>query len=219
MKSTTQNQEAASTITQHMEKMFPDTSYRNAVMDWMAFSVQNPDKKIRWALLIQGVEGCGKTFFFQLLKAILGPEKAVLLGQLDVKNKWNSWAESHKVVGIEEVVVPGADSYQILNNIKTIITNDEITIDVKGKPNKVVKNLANVITFSCFLRSIPLVQGDRRYLAIKSSMQSKQDVLALGSGYFDNLFGILHHQPDIVAQIFKEHVISSNFNPDKAPSF
>ena len=43
----------------HLCGLIKEPEYRRTVMDIIAYLVQRPGEKIMWALLIQGVEGCG----------------------------------------------------------------------------------------------------------------------------------------------------------------
>ena len=57
----------------HFEHLIANERDRRLFLDYITYIVQNPGQRVNWAVLLQGTEGDGKSFFARILKAILGP--------------------------------------------------------------------------------------------------------------------------------------------------
>lgn len=205
---------AAEIFEEHLRNLILEPEYRRVVMDWLAYVVQYPGRKIRWAILFQGGEGCGKTFFFEAMKAVLGNDHAKLVNKSSVSSQWNEWAVGAQVVAIEEIRVVGANRYDVMNSLKELITNDMVPINQRAKDTRTVRNVTNYILFSNHHDALALAQGDRRYCVLKSRLQLKEDIKALGTDYFQRLFDMLAENAGGLRYVLENHQISEDFNPN-----
>ena len=205
---------AAAIFEEHLRQLITEPEYRRIVMDWMAYVVQYPGRKIRWAILFQGGEGCGKTFFFEAMKAVLGADHAKLVNKSSVSSQWNEWAVGSQIVAIEEIRVVGANRYDVMNSLKELITNDMVPINQRAKDTRTVRNVTNYILFSNHHDALALAQGDRRYCIIKSKLQLREDIKALGTEYFTRLFDMLVENAGGLRYVLENHQISADFNPN-----
>lgn len=206
----------------HLENLIAEKSYRRTLLDWMAYQVQNPGRKIRWAPLLQGVQGCGKTFLAEALQAVLGVTNVKMVEASAVGQQWNEWAANCQLVALEEVRIVGHNRYEVLNKLKPLITNDRISISQRFQDQRTVPNITNYIFFTNFHDSIPIDDNDRRHFVIKSRLQTEEQVLEMeGSeegGYFSHIFGMLEDFPGGLRAYLLDHKISKTFNPDgRAP--
>jgi hypothetical protein len=88
----------------HLEYLFPEETYRNHLLDWMGWLVQNLDKKPKHALIIQGeVNGTGKSFIGKVLARILHEANVSIVPQNGLSGRFNSWALQCKLILIEEL--------------------------------------------------------------------------------------------------------------------
>lgn len=198
----------------HLEKLIAEPEYRQVVYDWLAFCVQHPGEKIRWSPLVQGAEGCGKTYLSTVLSAVLGQEHVAIIDGKDLFRGWNEWATGHQVVAVEEVRVVGHSRHEIMNALKPLITNDRISIAERFRNNRTVKNITNYIFFTNFKDSLALDHGSRRYFVLQSPLQSKPQIAALGHDYFTTLYGLLQNHPGGFRHFLSEHEISDEFDPN-----
>lgn len=205
---------AAIIFNSHLNHLIREPEYREVIRSFMAYVVQHPGKKIRWAVLLQGVEGCGKTFLVEAMAAVLGRRHTRIVGPDAIYSQYNDWAYGAQVVGIEEIRVAGHNRHEVMNALKPLITNDQISVNQKYRDMANRENLANYLLFTNFHDSLVLTRGDRRYFVLKSPLQTKEQVLALGGDYFRTLFGMLTTHAAGLRYWFEHYPISPTFDPD-----
>lgn len=211
-------EEARKVIDRHMELLIADPNHRRILFDWLAYNVQFPGQKIRWAPLFQGGEGCGKTFFFELMLAVLGHGHAKLVNKASISGSWNEWATGAQVIAIEEIRVVGENKYEIMNKLKELITNNNVPINQRNNDTRTVENTTNYIAFTNFHDALALAHNDRRYFVLKAILQEEEEIRAVGEQYFDDLFALLEERAGALRWIFENHTMSGDFNPNgRAP--
>jgi len=206
--------EAGALLHQHLTNLIAEPAYRRILMDFLAFMVQCPGRKMRWAVMIQGAEGCGKTFLAELMKAVLGRVHVKTIDGAAIKGNWNEWAFGHQLVVLEEVRVAGTNRHEVMNALKPLITNDDISMNQRFRDNRDVENISNYILFSNAHDALALTANDRRYFVLKSPLQTKAQVQALGKKYFLNLFAMIRDYPGAMRSYLAEWEISPDFQPD-----
>lgn len=198
----------------HLCNLVAEPEYRQTLVDFMAFMVQFPGRKIRWAVLIQSVDGAGKTYLANVMSAVLGQEHVKIIDGAAIRSGFNEWSFGHQMVVLEEVRVRGSNKHEIMNALKPLITNDTISVNEKFRSQRVVDNISNYMAFSNHHDALALAPGDRRWFVIKSPLQEKSQVLALGEDYFPTLFESLKKHPGAMRAYLSEWVISDNFRAD-----
>lgn len=212
---------AGKMLDRHLENLIAEPEYRTLVKSWMAFIVQNPGIKIRWAPLIQSAQGAGKSILLHILGAAIGAVNVKLVNPGAMKSDFNDWSHGAQVIGIEEVRVRGKDRPEIMNKLKDILTNDRIALNRKNRDVETVDNVANFIAFTNYRDAAHLDEDDRRYFVIHSKVQSKAEVMRLaesklnGVPYFDMLAKLLK-SGGAVRHHLLNYEISSSFDPNGA---
>jgi len=202
----------------HLSKLIKEPEYRQVLTDYIAYMVQFPGRKIRWAILIQGAEGCGKSYLSKILSTVLGEPNVKMINNDILRSTWTDWATGSQVVILSEIRVSGQNRHDIMNRLKEAITDDRIPINQKGKDSRTVVNVTNYIGFTNFPDALAVGEGSRRWFVIKSPLQTPEQVKALGEDYFDELFQDLLQNPGGYRAFFETWNISSDFSPDgRAP--
>lgn len=209
---------AEDTWLHHLSNLIKEPEYRRVLTDYIAYMVQFPGRKIRWAILIQGAEGCGKSYLAKILSVVLGEPNVRMINNDILRSTWTDWATGSQVVILSEIRVAGQNRHDIMNRLKEAITDDRIPINQKGKDSRTVLNVTNYIGFTNFPDALAVGEGSRRWFVIKSPLQTPEQVKALGEDYFDILFQDLAQNPGGYRAFFEQWEISSDFAPDgRAP--
>ena len=191
---------------------------RSIVLDFMAFVYQNPGKRVQWALLLKGIEGNGKTYFFRVMERLMGRQTSVV-STTAIASDFTGWAEGSVLACVEEIYIQGLNKYAILNKLKPMITNDQIPVVSKNKNERTVPNFTSYMMMTNHADAIPVGDGDRRYCVIFTRQTRKEDLFnELGgkegvAAYFNNLFGDLERRPDALARFLTDYKVSADFSP------
>ena len=187
------------------------------LIDWMAHNVQQPGVKVRWAPLIKGVQGDGKSLMGTLLACVMGRVNVNTVGPKVLGTDFTGWAQGSAVVVLEEIKLSGHNRYDILNSLKPYLTNDYIEIHQKGKDGHTSINTTNYMAFTNFPDALPLDETDRRWWILFSpfySLAQMSTVVGDLGKYFDTLHDTIYKHPGELRKWLLDHPISSGFKPN-----
>jgi len=188
-------------FTAHAELILPDETERNIMLDWMAYNVQQPGKKIHWALLIQGVQGTGKSFFGEAMRLVLGKKNVSNPSNEAIHEPYTGWQKSCQLVVVEEMMARGR--LELMNKLKPMITQDIAVIRDMYKPAYEQPNCFNLFLFTNYKDAIILDDDDRRYGVLFSSAVPKD------AQYYEELFGWLEKNAGKVRKFLEDRDISN----------
>ncbi len=218
--STIQKPGDASPFTDHVKAMLPNGDDHLILFSYMAAIVQNPGAKFQFAPLIQGVEGNGKSLILRVLEHAVGkrythfPNAHDLIGN---GSKFNAWLKEKLFIGVEDISAAKGNRFELIETLKTLITNDRIEIQLKGVDQVTGDNYANFI-FCCNPKdAFPKIRHDRRFCILYCAQQSEDDINRIGWGgsYFPNLYNnwLKIDGYAIVNQWLREFSIPDQYNP------
>jgi hypothetical protein len=207
-------EEAGKIFMDHLKVLVAEESYRRTLLDYLAHIVQKPGHKIRWAVLLQGAQGCGKTVLAEAMRAVLGKGQVMPIDSSALRSTWNDWAYGTQLVVLEEVRVVGQNRHDVMNSLKPLISNDVICVNQRFRDTRMLENRTNYLLFTNHHDALALSAGDRRYFVLKSALQTKAQVQALGTAHFDKLFRMLRDNAAGLRAWLEEHRISDDFAPD-----
>lgn len=212
--------EAGQIFTEHLTNLIAEHEYRTVLLDFLSYLVQHPGRKIRWAILLQGAQGCGKTFLAVCASAVLGRRnvKKISAGNV-LEGTFNSWAYGSQLTVLEEVRIVGHNRYGVMDQLKPCISDDEISVRNLHEPVQTVPNITNYLMFTNHHDSLAIKDDDRRYFVLASPLQRADQIASLGgSDYFDRLFGMVNTNAAGLRSWFEQRTISKDFRPDgRAP--
>lgn len=197
-------------------------------VDWMAHNVQHPGVKIRWAPLVKGVEGDGKTVMGSLMAAVMGRGNVRNVSPKVLGTDFTGWAEGACVAVLEEIKLTGHNRYDILNALKPFVTNDSVEVHRKGKDTYDIVNTTNYVAFTNYADALPLTDTDRRWWIVFSPFASGKEMAALirrqvgGAvadrdllgNYFDALHEAIHTCRADLRRWLLDWPISAGFKPN-----
>ena len=193
----------------HFRVVFPDEAERNHVLDYLAFAVQNPGRKIKHSLYIWGAERTGKNTIVEMMEAILGNSNVVTLGGEAIGNRFKEDRTNTQLLVLNEVSgISAADT----ESLKEFITEEMVMIEEKGMPRHQGRTPRAVIVLSNHPNALKLTRGDRRYAVFETASPAPPP------HYFDRLRDAWDDEMPGFAEYLGTRDVS-HFRPDAPPPF
>jgi len=199
----------------HLEAVIEDPRDREMLLDYIAWTVQQPGKKIRWAILVWGHEGIGKTFLAEMCQAMLGTSNVKPVDPAMLGGNFQDWAAGSLLNFVEEIRLEGKDRYAILNKMKPYISNGSVHINPKGKTSYTAVNVTNYMMFTNFEDALPLDEDNTRYYVIFTRFKTKEEARQYRvkhEKFYGWLFESMRANAGSLRKYFTERVISEAFN-------
>jgi hypothetical protein len=157
--------------------------------EWMAWLVQHPEQRIGWAPVLVGPEGCGKSLIVKALVACLGRKYVSEVGPSAFTDNFNNHSEGKLLVVGEEIRVSGQNRYQILDSLKTRITNDFIDVRAMRQDRRTILNTASYLFCSNHEDCLPLDSSGRRWAVFSCAPKTAGCIAEAGmdASYFSAL--------------------------------
>lgn len=209
------DEKAIKRVLGHIKLLFPDPKERRTLIDFLAYNVQFPDEKINWAVLVQGVDGGGKTAFRRLMNAVLGRKNIRGVEASSLRENFTDWAEGRKMVFIEEIRLHGQNRFEILDKLKPYITNDDATIRRHYQSGYEIINVTNYVMFTNWIDALPINNNDRRYFIIRTCFLTESHITSFNHEnpmYFKRLFRSIKKHGPALRWWLLNHEISDDFD-------
>lgn len=207
--------EAVQIFLDHFVHIIANEADRTVFLDYLTYIVQNPGKRINWAILLQGAEGDGKSFFISVLSAVMGDNNVNMITGKALEEKYNPWAENALVCFIEDVRLHGNNRFDAINTLKPMITNPTVSIRRMQTNVYTVVNTMNYILTANVKDAMPVGDEDSRIFPIFTRYQRASDLEKFKTAnpyYYDRLFAILQFA-GALRQFFLLRKLSPTFNP------
>ena len=213
--------QARAAYMQHLRNLCNgDEAVYQVVLQWMARIVQLPGQIPRWAIMMIGNEGTGKTMLLNALQAAIGPSNVQVSGAKAVNNGggFMDWAAAGKLLGVlNDFVIAGPDMYETAEAIKPVISDDLVSITRKGKADFVYHNFAGYFASANSNSPLPLTKGSRRWYITRTTFMDHfildKDA---ASDYFEHLVDVMARVTPGQWRVFFESVQIADF-PNRAP--
>jgi hypothetical protein len=169
-------------------------------------------------MLLQGAQGTGKSYFGNVLEYLMGSNVKSLDTQA-ISGRFTGWATGALLAIVEEIRIAGTNKYEVLDKLKPIISNATIQIEEKGRDHRTVPNFTSYFLLTNHKDAVPLQDGDRRYCALFSRVQSEEQLYAELGGvegtkaYFDRLFDSTRKNIGAIARFLLDYSIPASFDP------
>lgn len=148
---------------------------KDHVLDWMAYTVQHPEKKINHMILFGGGEGIGKDFLLYPLTKAMGRNSKVINGD-QLLSQFNDYLFNTKYLHINETELGDhKDATTISNKLKPLATAPPETLGVNPKGTKMiyVRNIVNCTMATNSLLPFKAHVMSRRYYALWSDLNMR----------------------------------------------
>lgn len=156
---------------EHIAYLFPEEREARIALDWLAWQVQRPGEKVHWALLVQGIQGTGKSYLGRIMRLLLG-ERNVSCPTNDVIHEpYTAWQCACQLVIVEELMARGR--LDLMNKLKPMITQDITIVRDMYKPAYSQPNVFNLLMFTNHEDAVILDKSDRRYCILFSPAEPR----------------------------------------------
>ena len=185
--------------------------YAEMVKGHMAFTIQKPEEKIRWQVMVIGTKTrTGKTSTVAPLAYIYPTEHQTVTAD-DIDSGWGDAVFGKKVVIIEELYRPGDKAF--FNSVKAGLVNSAVEmLNLKGKGIVTQQNLRAYYLFTNHWNSIHFDKGEDKLLVVEGPKE------ALSQDFFDNYHNGLN-KGELAGQVlnYLQRYDLSNFNHQRLP--
>ena len=162
-----------------------EDAYRYLI-SWLAYLFKNPGGKTETAIVLTGMQGCGKNTFTNVICHLLGTYANDNATINDITGKFNNAILYKKLIICNEVKSYIANKVYDGDRMKTLITENTIDINMKFHDSLHQENIANFILISNNFAPIKIEEGDRRYFVLEVSSEHIHD-----QEYFQNILNSL----------------------------
>jgi len=156
-----------------MEHLIPDKDDRFKTDRWVATLIARPEIRMRYGLLLISKQGVGKgTLGANILKPLVGELNTSVPSETEViDSNYNYWL-AHKRLAIVHEIYAGHSS-KAYNTLKTVITDDDVTVRQKYLASYTIENWIHIFACSNSPRALLLAADDRRWLVPKVNEEAK----------------------------------------------
>lgn len=206
--------EAVDAVLKHLEHLLPDDKEREIVINYLAHNVQHPGVKMNWSIVLQGVQGDGKSLLAEMMQIVMGYDNVRMLNVTSLESNFTGWATGQCMTFIEELKLDNIRKYEVLNNLKPYISNPIVEEHKKGRDPRSVINTTNYFALTNFKDAIPIDANDRRYCILFSQWQRKDALEAFmndNPDYYSKLYELVRASAGELRKFFLDHKISDEF--------
>ncbi len=207
------NSDAVSRVLEHAEWLLPEDREREILLSFVAHQIQNTGKLLHWALVLQGIPGDGKSFWAEMMTHILGHNNVGTVLPTQFGSKFNAWAQGKVLNVIEELKVQsGSSQYDVLNQVKPLITNTKINIEGKGTNSKDVINTVNYFATTNFKDAVPIDSLDRRWAVLFTEERDVAAFCETNKDHFPSLYKVMRDNIPELYKFFSQYSIPKWFS-------
>lgn len=184
------------------------------LIGWLAHMIQRPAVKPSVAVFMRSVQGAGKDTMVKAVAGMLGQHAVTLNGQRQATGRFQGAIQEKLFVFINEA--------QITNNrdvdaLKGLITEDSVSLELKGKDPVRIPNYARFIFASNHDHVILADPKERRYLMLEPFMPYDHGTPEYHA-YFDRLHKWIDGGGSAKLLAYLQGYDLTGFNPHAAPA-
>jgi hypothetical protein len=163
----------------HLQKLLPNERDREIMLAYMSAVVQYQGFKIKWAPLIQGVEGNGKSFLSLCVERAVGKRYTHWPRADQISEKFNAWLFDKIFIGVEDIFVPESQQ-EVIEVLKPMITGENLAKRAMNTDQVNANIVCNFILNSNHKGAIRKTRNDRRFAMLYCAQQQESDLLRDG---------------------------------------
>lgn len=148
-------------------------AYYEYLLGWMARTIQKPDSPGQVAVVMRGKMGTGKSFFAKIFGSLFGQHYMQVSDPKFLVGSFNAHLRDTVVLFGDEAFYAGDKKHESV--LKTLITEDAITIEAKGVDAEAARNCIHLIMASNDQWVVPAGFEERRFFVLDIGEAAKQN--------------------------------------------
>jgi hypothetical protein len=190
-----------------------DQEKANYILDWCAHMVQRPWEKPGVALVLIGKQGTGKSLLTHIVMRVVGGQNTLITADGKRLFAQFNWHLADKVlIGAEEAFF--AENRELSDQLKHLLTGDEIEVEHKFGQRMSIKSLHRMIMTSNHANVIEMSDDERRFFVCDVS-----DIRRGDETYFAPLWRLANGEDDATLAAFMHELTRrdiTNWRPEPA---
>lgn len=177
------------TLVRHLHEVLcrNDRSSFKYLLFWLAWAVQNPHKNPETVIVLKSAkQGTGKTTLNNAMSRIFGDHARTISDKQRLFDKFNADLETAVFIDADEMLWAG--DLNAANALKSLITSQSLTLEVKHGSRWQVPNRLHIIMTTNHEHAVQSGVQDRRFFVLDVSPHKAQD-----EGWFGPLYDDLHN--------------------------
>jgi hypothetical protein len=176
-------------FTDHVAKLLPVERDRTILMSYMAACIQFKGYKIKWAPLLQGVEGNGKSLLTYCMMYAIGERYSHMPPAAEISEKFNSWLFNSLFIGVEDIYVPD-QKREVIEVLKPMITGTRLARRAMNTDQVMSDVCCNFLFNSNHKDAVRKTSNDRRFCIMYTAQQETADITrdGMAGNYFPNIY-------------------------------
>ena len=162
-----------------MDHIFNDQSrYKEHFLNWLSYQLQYPGEKIRHACIMVTTQfQVGKGSMWRAIKLMFGSHNAREIDVGQALDKSKGYLTNSQIVLIDEMQSAGKfdEKMALLNNLKRIITEENISSRALYIDYKIIKSCTNYLLFTNHKDALSLPPNEVRYWVYISEQSRLND--------------------------------------------
>jgi hypothetical protein len=196
-------------FTEFMSYLVPEQSERDHLMKMVAYTVRNPGRKLRHALLLRSaIQGVGKTMFLDIWGGLVGEHNVRKTTPKELAGDFQSYLRDRLLVVCEEMNL--GMGFRAYNDLKDMVTANTALINEKHLRPRECRIYSTFVFLTNVNQPLFLEQHDRRFFYIDSPAQRRDPKYYKDfATWWQGNLGIVRNYID--------GIDLSDFNPHEAP--
>jgi hypothetical protein len=197
---------------EHIEYLCPHEEDREFLLDWMAFTLQQPSRRCAVTPLhMTPTEGTGRSWVGLLLGKLLGAKNVDTTDLEDLAGVGNGgvfqeFLLNKLAIVINEAQLDEAQKKKVGGKLKTVLTDEVLNVNVKYGDKGTIRVFANVIMFTNKHAPLDLPESDRRIYVIEGPLEVRD------KAYYTRLYKSLN-DPLFIREVYT-FLTSRQFDPE-----
>lgn len=201
-------------VKKHIAHLLPDPVEQQLVINYLAHNVQFPGVKIQWAMMLQGVQGDGKSFFAEMMQRVMGQSNCSIVSAEVLDDKYTAWSEGTCMVFFEELKLDNFKKYETINKLKPFITNPTVSVRKMYRDPYEAINTVNYFALTNYKDALPIDDTDRRYCVLFSQWQNREKLeafMADNPNYYPDIYETMREGAGEILDWLLIHKIPGSF--------